>query len=170
MLSLSEAGKKSELITRIMRFVQTGEITQLPTIPAQSRAKNYPQQSLTLSGLMLYGGYKNDARTRAFFKKLIGDHFHFTAFGIDWLNDRWLQGNPPTYQEFAAYWVQEMKVNAREARTPKKEWAYINFLQRMQREKPEALKNELMRDWKKLQASQAARGYAILSQCINVMK
>ncbi|XVN42631.1 MAG: hypothetical protein RCG15_08655 [Candidatus Rickettsia vulgarisii] len=52
--------------------------------------------------LMLKGSYKNDLRNRQFFKQLIGEHFHFTAIAIDWLNDRWMQGlpPPPTYQEF----------------------------------------------------------------------
>ena len=85
MLCLPDKGKKTELINRIMEFIKTGEVITLPKIPVKSRAKNNPIQPLEASSLMLHGEYKNDLKTRVFFKHLIGLHFHFTAFGIDWL-------------------------------------------------------------------------------------
>ena len=56
---------------------------------------------------MLKGGYKNDLKTRIFFKSIIGDYFHFTAFGIDWLKEQWMKGEPPTYKKFADMWTKE---------------------------------------------------------------
>ncbi len=109
MLSLPESGKKQELITRITFYMQTGIIRKLAQVPSASLAKNYPKQDLTPNALMLYGGYKNDLMNRNFFKNLIGPHFHYTAYGIDWLNDRWLEGNPPTYKEFADFWLKKHK-------------------------------------------------------------
>ncbi len=106
-LGLAPKGAKGELIESIKHFVATGNMLQSTPIPANSKAQKNQIYLITADTLMLMGSYKNDAKTRAFFKKLIGEHFHFTAFGIDWLNIRWKQGKPPTYQEFAAMWQRE---------------------------------------------------------------
>lgn len=103
-LELAEKGKKEELILRIIKFIETGEkLTNIP-FPKISCARKIEKHELTENSLMLKGAYKNDLKTRLFFKKLIGEYFHFTAFGIDWLNERWMNGNPPTYKEFANMW------------------------------------------------------------------
>jgi hypothetical protein len=85
-------------------------------------------------------------------KKMIGDHFHFTAYGIDWIEDRWLKGNPPTYLEFGIFWEQECLKRLEKRETPKEEWAYINFTQRFLDLKPTASKAEILSTWEKEQA------------------
>lgn len=162
LLSLPANGKKIELITRITTFVKTGKIIQLPSMPANSEAKNHPPQSLSVKALMLYGGYKNDAKTRAFFKTLIGQHFHFTAFGVDWLNEQWFKGAPPTYQAFANYWTQETERRKQTKVKPKDEWKLINFLQQMQKSDAHLSQKALMSQWKQLQADKAALAFEIL--------
>lgn len=161
-LALPASGKKAELITRIMTFLQTGIIVSSQAIPAPSRATNHAKQPLASNALMLYGSYKNDAQTRAFFKQLIGPHFHFTAFGIDWLTNRWHQGNPPTYQEFADFWHQETEHRKKTKAQPKQEWALINFLQKASTSHPNASQAELMQTWKKLRAEKAAIAQKIM--------
>jgi len=163
-LSLPDSGKKIEIIERIMTFIKTGKITENSTIPGQSLAKNYPQQVLKSTALMLYGDYKNDAKTREFFKSLIGQHFHFTAFGIDWLNERWMQGRPPTYQEFADFWNREMAKRKDKKVKSKEEWAYIRFLQNMKKIMPHASKNYLIQSWKKLQMQKSQEAYILLKK------
>ena len=86
-LSLSNKGKKLELIIRIVHFLQTGEKLSSLKFPSISCAKD-KNVLLLLTSLMLKGAYKNDLKTRLFFKSIIGEYFHFTAFGIDWLNER----------------------------------------------------------------------------------
>ena len=162
MLSLPCKGKKLELIKRIILFVQTGKVTEPLIIPKQSHVSSFHVQQLNANALMLYGHYKNDAKTRAFFKTLIGPHFHFTAFGIDWLNERWAQSNPPTYQEFADYWIAETERRKQAKSEPKDEWQYIKFLQQMQKEQSLISKEELMARWKKLQADKADLAFEIL--------
>lgn len=154
-LSLPATGNKAELILRITTFVQTREVTQSPTIPAASRAKNYPAQPLYPNSLMLYGSYKNDLATRTFFKQLIGQHFHFTAYGIDWLTQRWHAGNPPTYQEFADYWNTETAKRKLEKAQPKREWALINFVQKTLANNPGISHQVIMQLWKDEQRKQA---------------
>ena len=147
-----------------MLFIQAGSITTGKEIPAESRSKNYPQQPLRKDSLMLYGAYKNDAQARSLFTSLIGPQFHFTAFGVDWLNDRWQQGKPPTYQEFADYWIQETEKRKHKQAKPKKEWAYLNFLQQASKENPEASKDELLAAWEKLQKEQAGFAYTVINR------
>lgn len=170
MLSLPDGGKKIDLIDRIMTFIKTGKIQKSPIIPDISYAKNYPPQVLHNSSLMLYGDYKNDANTRAFFKKIIGAHFHFTAFGIDWLNDRWLKGAPPTYQEFADYWVKETAQRAIRKPEPKGEWAYINFLQRIDKESPDMQKADILYAWKQLRAEKAQHAQNMIHKIVTIVK
>ena len=122
-------GKKIVLIARIVHFIKTGEVIHEPKIPAISCAKRGHVYPLLPDTVILKGAYKNDLRTRLFFKQLIGEHFHFTAFGIDWLNDCWMSGNPPTYQAFADMWQARYLRRKSVGSDPKIEWAYINFTQ-----------------------------------------
>ena len=146
-LDLSEKGPKVRLIERIMIFVTQGCRQDEPVIPRVSciqKGKEYP---LARTTLILKGSYKNDLKTRLFFKSIIGDHFHFTAFGIDWINARWFAGNPPTYQEFADMWITESEKRVLEGSVPKKEWAYINFTQKFIAQVPKASRHELLHAW-----------------------
>lgn len=169
LLSLSDKGKKAELIKRIELFIQTGAIEKLATIPPQSRAHHYPPQSLGASSLMLYGNYKNDLKTRTFFKKLIGPRFHFTAFGLDWLNDKWLQGKPPTYQEFANYWTEEKERRKNTKPQPKDEWMFIRYMQQMEKSELHAPKDHLIQNWKTLQAQKAQQAYQLLKKAKEIL-
>jgi len=148
-LNLSTKGfNKKELINRLMHFACTGKELSPLEIPITSKAKPgmlYPIHSDTL---MLHGAYKNDAKTRDFFKLLIGDHFHFTAHGIDWLRERWLEEDPPTYAEFAEYWQDCYEQQILNKRAPKQEWAYNRFLQNFMKNNPKKSRTEFLAAWK----------------------
>ena len=146
-LRLSDKGAKGVVIGRILHFLQSGEELAAPKFPAVSCAKKGVVPPLLPKSLMLQGAYKNDLAARLFFKSLIGEHFHFTAFGIDWLNERWLQGNPPTYQEFADMWIAETARRMHEKAAPKQEWAYIRFVQKYMEQFPKTSRDELMQSW-----------------------
>ncbi len=164
LLSLPNTAKKAELIKQIIHFIKTAKILTVPKIPLRSQAKNYPMQPLEPSSLMLYGSYKNDAKTRSFFKKLIGPYFHFTAFGIDWLNNRWLKGQPPTYQEFVNFWVKEKTRRKNIKVKPKDEWMFIRFMQQTKKSESYASKEDLMKKWKKLQAKKSEKAFQLLKK------
>lgn len=144
-LGLEHRGMKSLIIDRIMHFIETGKILAEQKIPEISRAKKGQVISLNPENLILYGSYKNDLATRLFFKKLIGQRFHFTAVGHDWIRARWLEGKPPTYQEFADFW-QEAKSQNKVC--TKQEWAYLSFIQRFVEQNPHASRSEITRAWK----------------------
>lgn len=92
--NLSVKGKKLDLINGIIHFLQTGEKLNLRKYPSISLTKNKDTCILKPDALMLKGAYKNDLKTRLFFKGIIGEHFHFTAFGVDWLENRWMETHP----------------------------------------------------------------------------
>ncbi|MBM3894109.1 hypothetical protein FJ366_00700 [Candidatus Dependentiae bacterium] len=146
-LNISSVGAKGILARRIIHFLETGKELAMPKVPIVSCAKKGIISSLEPHSLMLKGAYKNDLATRLFFKKLIGDHFHFTAFGIDWLNERWLAGNPPSYQEFARFWQEEMDRRKKTVNEPKQEWQFITFLQNKS-DRHGLSHGELMLAWK----------------------
>lgn len=146
-LSLSDKGNKMAIILRILHFMQTGQRLVSPRFPEESCAKKGAICVLDANALMLKGVYKNDLKTRLFFKQLIGPHFHFTAFGIDWLNERWMKGDPPTYQEFAVMWQEESQKRREIAATPKEEWAYIHFVQQFLLMYPIATRESVNRAW-----------------------
>ncbi len=146
-LYLVDKGNKMALIMRILHFLHTGKKLAVPKFPENSRAMRGQIYPIHSSALMLKGSYKNDLKTRLFFKQLLGDHFHFTAYGIDWLNERWMQGNPPTYQEFASMWQEEHERRKNVPAAPKEEWAYINFVQKFLQNSLEASRECINHAW-----------------------
>ncbi len=146
-LSLLDKGNKMALIMRILHFLETGKTLTVPKFPENSCAKRRKIYPIHSSALMLKGAYKNDYKTRLFFKQLLGDHFYFTAFGIDWLNERWMEGNPPTYQEFAEMWQEEYEKRKNTPAAPKEEWAYINFVQKFLQNSSEVSRESVNHAW-----------------------
>ncbi|MCL5875428.1 MAG: hypothetical protein M1114_03080 [Candidatus Dependentiae bacterium] len=140
--------KKPSLIQAIVVYVQTGNKTQFKNLlPMVSRATSKVSE-LTPQAKILFGSYKSDLKTRLFLQKLIGPHFYFTAYGFDWVKQRWMDGNPPTYQEFADFWQKEHLYRKEHKNTPlKEEWAYLNFLRDYRQQYPHANKQEALSAW-----------------------
>lgn len=155
-LGLPYTAKKARVIDMIKHFIITGKVLEIPEIPTISKAQKGGQYPLAPDTKMLIGSYKNDAATREFFKKLIGNHFHYAAFGIDWLNERWQAGEPPAYQEFATMWQKEVDKRKSQKPQPKQEWALITFVQKFMKAHPNASKTEVTLAWHKKRAEMVA--------------
>jgi len=166
-LNLPFSGVKNTLIQRIVHFLDTGEIAEEKKFPEISKAKKGSSYPLHPETLILHGNYKNDAATRAFMKTLVGNHFHFTALGIDWIKDRWNAGNPPSYREFADFWQQQYQANKQKKPPPKKEWAYIRFTQNYLSKKPTASHKEIIAAWKEKQEQQFQRAQEMIQDCLS---
>jgi hypothetical protein len=162
-LKLPFQGQKGEIIQCIMTFLRTGEVIKSPPLPEVSKAKNM-LSTLSPKSLILSGSYKNDLPTRTFLKTLVGDHFHFTAFGQDWIKNRWRNGNPPTYAEFASFWEKEYEQRKTRKATPKKEWAYINFLQQYGQKNPSFSKQHFLKEWERYRTQQVQIAQIILEK------
>lgn len=161
-LQLSLKGKKGELIERIVVFVTTGKNQAPKKLPQASCASKGVLYPLKPDTLILKGSYKNDEATRLFFKRLIGEHFHFTAFGQDWIKERWLKGRPPTYKEFANFWQKEYEARKNKKAEPKEEWAFLNFTQRFLERNPKAERSEIAKEWEKERKKQVAKAFQLL--------
>lgn len=164
MLLLPEKGKKAENIQRIITFLKEGRVLTTPTFPKESCAKKGVSYPLSPKTLILYGSYKNDAAARAFFKRLIGSHFYFTVYGLDWINERWYAANPPSYMEFAQFWQNEYLERKNQKSPLKKEWAYLNFIRRYLESSPNSSRNEIAEKWDEERSKMKATAYEILKQ------
>lgn len=156
--------KKGNRIEYIMYYIKTGQILKMPAIPEVSKANPRKSYLLKPETLILKGSFKNDLKTRNFFKSLIGNYFHFTAFGVDWINERWLKGKPPTYSEFAKFWQKEYLYRKKCKANPKREWAYLSFIQRYQAQHPTASKKEITKQWEKVRSSRVKKAIALLQK------
>jgi hypothetical protein len=142
--------RKNDLIENIITFVTTGTVSIQR--PAQiKKPKNYVQHAeLTPQTQMVQGIYKNGTKEREFLEKLIGNHFHFTVFGLEWLAEQWENDISPTYQEFADMWVREyMLYKSGMKQYHKQEWQYINFVKNFIAENPNATQKNILSEWKK---------------------
>ena len=166
-LRIPNKGKKSQLITTIMAFITSETILtekKIPTISCKQTGKKYPLHPKTL---IVYGAYKNDLATRTFFKKLIGNHFHFTAFGQDWIKQQWVKGAPPTYAEFATFWQREYLLRKNTPKKPKPEWAYLNFVQKFKQKHPIASKNVLLASWEDTRLRHKKQALTLINKSLN---
>ena len=167
-LGIFSKGVKTQLIESICFFARKGKHLPYPKMPAVSKAKKGETYPLAQETKMLKGSYKNDLATRQFFKHLVGSHFHFTAFGIDWLNQCWMEGNPPTYQEFAMFWQEEYQKRKNQRAPAKKEWAYINFVQEYNKQYPNACRTKIINAWKETQKHHFEKVLKLLEPLLDV--
>ena len=146
--ALPTQGEKIKLIESIELYVTTRKIAVKEQIPAISKAQPKTTYPLAPQTVILKGSFKNDLKTRLFLKSLIGNHFHYTAYGIDWIKNLWQQGTPPTYAQFAIYWQSEYQARQLTKAPMKVEWAYLNFLDRYAQKYPAASKSQAIAAWK----------------------
>lgn len=166
-LELPIKGKKRDLIKGVLHYIQTGQTLKQAPIPEKSRAQKNKEYPLKPDTSILLGAFKNDAVTRNFMKTLVGDHFHFTAFGQDWIKERWLEGNPPTYQEFSQYWQQEYERRKKEGAEPKQEWAYLSFIRQYLIKHPKVSRKEITQQWGKIRKQKVEEAKDILRKALS---
>lgn len=165
-LKLPANGKKGEIIQRILTFLKVGKVIKTPQLPEISKAKKGKTYPLSPKTLILHGAYKNDLKTRKFMKKLVGSHFHFTAFGQDWIKEKWFRGDPPTYMEFAEFWQKEHLARKEKKAKPKEEWAYLTFIQRYLKKRPKGSKAKIAFEWEKERSAQKEKAEEVLMKII----
>lgn len=161
-LQVSARGKKGEIIERIIHFAKTGSRQAPNTLPNTVTAdpnKSYP---IGINEPILAGAYKNNTQTRLFFKNEVGPHFHFTAFGQEWIRQQWQKGTAPTYGQFAAFWQTEYSARKHAEKKPRAEWAYLNFMQKYQKEHQTSSRKEMAATWKEAQRSYSERAKELI--------
>jgi hypothetical protein len=83
---------------------------------------------------------------------------------MDWIQERWLEGNPPTYQEFADMWIKEYRRRKEEGVQPKHEWAYINLAQKFMKEHPNTSKKDFLKEWDQTRKKNLTIAHEILER------
>lgn len=165
-MGLLSKGEKMNLIERIKHYINTGQELKPQIIPSISKGKSREVYPLKEGTLILYGSFKNDLKTRIFLKSLIGNHFHYTAYGIDWIKERWFAGKPPTYAQFADYWQSEYSARQKVKAPLKPEWAYLNFLEQFKTQNPNASKLDANDAWNALREMQVKKIELLLNVTI----
>jgi hypothetical protein len=77
---------------------------------------------------------------------------------------------PPTYKEFAHYWIEETARRKKVKKTPKKEWAFITFLQEVSSSHPFLTKKELLQAWKKIRLEKKQHAQKIINHVNHYLK
>lgn len=105
---LSVTGTKQVLINRLLTDCGITDTAPKPVPPDISAiAETGPAHALSPVAYILPNHYTNGRKTRERFQQLIGKHFRFTSYGMDWIRACWAAGRYPRYEEFAAYWQGE---------------------------------------------------------------
>ncbi|NQZ01905.1 MAG: hypothetical protein HRT45_14675 [Bdellovibrionales bacterium] len=104
-LELPTPGNKRTLIGRILLHFNLAPDSD-EDVP--KKFEKY-QGELSPDIYILPGFYSNGSLARARFKKIIGPHFSFTSYGMNWIRRKWLAKDYPTFDEFAEYWVSEFE-------------------------------------------------------------
>lgn len=145
-LNLNFSGNKPNMIRRIIAWYENKEEnfkTEKPVTQIISPIAN-PKTHL------MKGIYKNNAESRTIFQSLIGPHFHFTVFGLDWLNQQWNLGISPTFQEFAKFWQEEFEKRKIKKAPLKDEWMFLRFQKEFKEKHPNATNREFQSAWHKI--------------------
>ncbi|MEU5633650.1 DUF6434 domain-containing protein [Streptomyces rishiriensis] len=103
---LASSGQKHELILRVEAFL-TGAGPKPEASPARTRPARAPRTGPITPDTPVGEDFRCNAETRAFFKSVIGDHFHFTAHIQRYRRERQRAGTPLTYGDLAREWVAE---------------------------------------------------------------
>jgi hypothetical protein len=98
---LPVSGVKADLTARIIRYLETGEI--IHPVPKIKYTFRDSDKEMALEAKVV--NYKNDAKTRAFFKKQIGSHFHFNVHLINFVKSN----KNLTYEGLVQEWLAEEK-------------------------------------------------------------
>lgn len=121
---LLTTGSKIELTTRIYLFLKTGE--KEISLTKSTRKTLDSANDLTLDTPVI--NYKNNLKTRQFFTKHIGSHFHFNSYLRKFTNEKPINGL--TYGDLIHGWIAEedRKKSPNYTNTIDKQFQYNQFI------------------------------------------
>ncbi len=105
---LKPSGSKQTMINSLIAYAKgDSNRPSAPQLSDGERALRQQANQYDPTVFIVPGVYTNNRKSRELFHTLIGHHFSFTTFGMDWIKDRWAEGTCPTYQAFAEFWQEE---------------------------------------------------------------
>lgn len=98
-------GRKNDLIVTILSHFKIK--AQDHTVLGDYKLPNKHKANVTSETHIIPGKYTNGKKSREIFKELIGEHFHFTVYGMEWIKKCWEAEIYPSYNEFSQFWESE---------------------------------------------------------------
>lgn len=103
-VGLPASGQKHEVLARVRLHLDGGSPVDMSAVPTRRRAAP-PGARRFAADTPVDDSFRCDEQTRAFFKQLIGPHFHFTAHLQRFRCEH--RGAPLTYGDLAREWIAE---------------------------------------------------------------
>lgn len=168
-LGIAAGPRKESMIAALLQFAgRSPAPTDRPAAEPpglSAEARRTLQTRFAPQTHIVPGHYTNGPASRARFKQLIGPHFSFTSYGMEWIRRQWAAGSCPTYQDFATFWQTEFeRRKAGGAYTSKKTLQRVQFFRKMGGKG--LSKIELERAWSAERERQAGVARAILERII----
>ena len=136
--------RKGIVLDRIRRYLKTGSIPKPTCFPASVVSSEIVTGDIKATDQLFYGQYdKKNIAMMTLLKRLTAGKFKDGAIARILANEFWRNGKAPTYQEYAAGWLQAQAERSR----PNPEWAFLADLS--------AGKNTT--DWKQQRVKKAKR-------------
>jgi len=147
----SDEDRKGVVLNRIRAFLQKAVIPEETRFNARIVCFDPPPAELTPDDRVFYGRYdKSNLQMMALMKDLTDGQFRDGAIARILAREFWTRGKAPTFQEFAAAWLQGVQ----EHTAPNPEWAFLS----------DRTRGTATKDWKKLRARKAASVLKRLNQ------
>ncbi|MEM0911360.1 MAG: hypothetical protein AAGJ37_10325 [Pseudomonadota bacterium] len=171
-LECSASGQKQDIIDAILQAVKSAprktknvlsQPNALQSIQAKRRSDDQSRKDPDV--FIIPGKYTNNRVQREKFKQLIGGHFSFTSFGMDWIKQQWEKGKYPSYDEFAAFWQAEYERRKKGGSfTSKATLQRVTFFREMKGKYPS--KTALESAWKEKREEQASIALSLLQSLL----
>lgn len=106
--NLTGGSSKQAMINELLAFARGESYDHAQDKPQHTMrelkemGKQYDPEQYIVPGV-----YTNSSHYRARFQEMIGSHFSYTVYGMDWIKAQWQSGSCPTFESFAVYWQQE---------------------------------------------------------------
>jgi hypothetical protein len=146
-----EDDRKGVILDRIRNYLNTGRIPEPTCFPASVVCLDKPARNPKATDPLCYGQYhkKNDAMM-VLLRKLTGGKFKDGAIARILTREFWTNGIAPTYQEYAAAWLQA----SRNHQQPNPEWAFLS----------DRAAGSATTNWKRLRKEKARKVLGILKR------
>nr|WP_276519528.1 DUF6434 domain-containing protein [Bradyrhizobium elkanii] len=160
---LPTSGPKLKIVARIEKFLKDGKVPV--DVPVRKHPKGAKRRGPITMRSRVTEDYKCDDETRAFFKSVIGEHFHFTAHLQQFRRDKQGKGIPITYGELVREWKSEReKRKDKNYKSPlQRTWEYNRFVRDFMADKARNAGksiSEAAHAWNRVRVHEGPRTYA----------
>ena len=142
--------RKGVMLHRIRHYLTTGELLDATCFPASVVCFADPPKVIKPTDRLFYGQYdKKSTAMIGLLEELTGGQFKNGAIARILARDFWSKGIAPTFQDYAAAWLQANENH----RQPNPEWAFLS----------DRTKEKDTSNWKQLRAAKAKRVLDLLN-------